>query len=582
MELFRGRWRDVLICLLLAISTFAVYWPARTFDFVDYDDQVYVKENVIVRSGLNAKSVAWAFTQSHSGNWHPLTWLSLMFDCQFFGEKPAGEQGKPGAEVVFTMRAGPMHVHNALLHTLNAGLFFWVVRRMTRAVWVSAFAAALFAWHPLRVESVAWVTERKDVLSTLFWLLTMWAWLSYTERRTLWRFGLALLLFALGLMSKSMLVTLPCVLVLLDFWPLKRWPPPKPAAPPPLRAKAKKKRGVPLPAAVAGPGGVSGRWLLLEKLPFFALVAAVGAWTLRTQRHDGAMTFGDSLPLVQRFTNGLVAYVEYLRKFFWPDDLAVFYPHPGQWPWARVAVAAVTLGVISALAVWQRRLRPHLLFGWLWYLGTLVPVLGLIQVGGQAWADRYTYVPMLGIVVALAWEMSAWIRRVELPAAATGALAALVLAICLGLTARQLQHWKSTFALFSQALEVTRNNHRAHKGVADVYSDEKKFGQANWHYEEALRIKPTFLGARLNYGIALVNQTNYAAAIPQFRLAIQSNPANAEAHNNLAAVCEMSGNYAEAIKEYQAALRFRPNYLTAQRNLDRLVARQKKSEPANP
>ncbi|MBI5775725.1 MAG: tetratricopeptide repeat protein [Verrucomicrobia bacterium] len=568
MESIRPRGREFVIGLLLAAVTLAAYWPARNFDFVDYDDQDYVKDNAFVRSGLNKTSVEWAFQQSHSGNWHPLTWASLMFDCQFFGEK------KNPADRLFNVQAGPMHVHNALLHAANAALFFWVLRRMTGAVWASAFAAALFAWHPLRVESVAWVTERKDVLSTLFWLLTMGAWLRYTERRSAWRYGLALLMFALGLMSKSMLVTLPCVLVLLDFWPLKRWPAKVPPPPPP---KSKKKNALP-PAPVAeAPTGVPWKWLVLEKIPFFALIVAVSVWTLHTQRSGGAMTFGDSLPMKHRLLNGLVAYAEYLRKFFWPDDLAVFYPHPGQWPAARIAVAATVLVLISALAVWQRRARPHLLLGWLWYLGTLVPVIGIIQVGGQAWADRYTYVPMLGIVVALAWELAIWVQRLRVPTGVIGVLAAIALAACLAATVAQLRHWQNTFSLFSHALDVTKNNHRAHKGVADVYRDEGKNVEADRHYEEAIRIKPTFLGARVNYGMALVNQKKFDAAAFQFRVAVQINPNNPEAHNNLAAVLEMTGKHPEAIQEYRKAIELRPNYPTAINNLNKLLARQPKS-----
>ena len=386
-----------------------------------------------------------------------------------------------------------MHVHNVLLHTANVCLLFWVLRRLTGMRWPSALAAALFAWHPLRAASVAWIAERKTILSMLFWLLTLLAWMRFIEQRTPRRYALTLVAFILGLLSKPTVISLPFVLLLLDFWPLQRWTP----------SSIARVSGQPQPTKkrASMPAQLAWKQLLLEKMPFFALSFVAAVLTFWRSAAGGAMTFGETLTFPQRLTNALVACVEYLRKFVWPSDLAVFYPHPGDWPWWRVAVATAILLLVTVIALWQRRPRPYVLVGWLWYLGTLVPVLGLTQVGGQAFADRYTYVPMVGIAIMVAWGAVDLTAR--WPTGLRLASAGVVLATCLVLTIAQVRTWQTTLTLFTHALEVTSNNHRAHKEVADVYAAEKRFDDANRHYEEALPIKPRFFGAQMDYAMAL-------------------------------------------------------------------------------
>src|SRR5208282_972454 len=347
-----------LMVALLVVVTIALYWPAMRCDFINYDDPDYVTANSHIRGGLNWEGVKWAFSNTEQGTqWAPLMWLSHMLAWQLFGANPWGH-----------------HLLNVLLHAANTALVFLVFRQMTGAVWRSLILAAFFGWHPLRVESVVWVTERKDVLSTLFWMLTLWAYVKYVEanqagnsKSKIW-YGTALVMFVFGLMSKAMLVTVPCVLLLLDYWPLERF---------------KNNRA----------------WqLVAEKTPFFALAAAASVVTCVVQKHGGAVATVENLPLGARSGNALISCCRYLGEIFWPADLAVYYPHPGYWPLEWVLLAGVFLCGISVLLFVKRGRFPFLLMGWLWFIGTLVPVIGLVQVGGQAMADRYTYIPSLGML----------------------------------------------------------------------------------------------------------------------------------------------------------------------------------------
>lgn len=541
-----------LIGLVLVGVTIIAYFPTKDHDFVAYDDPVYVSENAIVQRGLTVSGGEWALTTDTASNWHPLTWLSLMLDCQLFGVKP-----------------GPMHVHNVAYHAISGFLVFWILRRVTGATWRSALAAAIFAWHPLRVESVAWIAERKDILSTFFWLLTLWAWLRFLERRTVGRYAITLTTFILGLMSKPMVVGLPLALFIVDFWPLGRL---RQAAPP-----ARRSRGKDSESDVRSP--LASYWslwkpLVIEKAPLLALAFAAGLITLYVQRRGGAMTVGDPIPLMDRVLNGVVAYAEYLRKLFWPHDLAVFYPHPypERWSPLRIATASAAIASVTALAVWQRQARPYLLAGWLWYLVTLLPVLGLVQVGAQAWADRYTYVPMIGVAIMLAWASAEIAERWRFPTAARAGLVAVALMACVTATIRQVHYWQDTLTLFTHALEVTENNYRAHKEVADVYDSEKQFALAQHHYEEAVRINPKFFHAQMNFGIFLFRQSNYRDAAQHFLAATQINANSPEAHANLGAALSGTGDLDEAIVQAREALRLRPNYPTAQRNLAKYLA----------
>ena len=373
--------RDVLVCLFLIITTFAVYWQVHNHDFINLDDDLYITENDQVQKGLSRESVVWAFTTTHAANWHPLTWLSHMVDFQLYGLNPKGH-----------------HLTNVFFHLLNTLLLFFVLQRMTGALWRSGFVAALFALHPLHVESVAWVAERKDVLSTLFWLLTIWAYTWYVERPRRTRYLLTLLTFTLGLMAKPMLVTLPFVLLLLDYWPLGRF------------------QVGQLDTALSAPGQASlstrSVWsqtlrLIWEKAPFFALAAASSIVTFLVQKGGGAVRPWERFPITIRIANGLVSYVKYMGKMIWPSDLAVFYPHPGaSLPIWQAVAAGLLLLSISIAAIRLAKNHPYLAVGWLWYLGTLVPIIGFVQVGGQALADRYTYVSLIGLFIIIAWGVS--------------------------------------------------------------------------------------------------------------------------------------------------------------------------------
>jgi protein O-mannosyl-transferase len=526
-------------CVLLATLTAALYWPARKFSFINYDDPVYVTQNTQVQSGLTWKGVAWALTAGHASNWHPLTWLSHMADVQIFGQS-----------------AGAHHLVNVLLHSANSLLLLLVLLRLTGKAVPSLLAAALFAWHPLHVESVTWISERKDVLSSLFWLLTLWFYAGYAQRRlggpdprrTTWAYLAALICFALGLLSKPMVVTLPFVLLLVDVWPLKR---------------------VSLEAPRAGAWSA----LMREKIPFFALAAGSCVLTLLAQSRSGAVAPLSYIPLDQRVANALVAYVFYLRKTIWPADLAVFYPHPGASPRSLVLVSAALLGLTTWAAWWQSKRRPWLAVGWFWYLGTLVPVIGLVQVGNQAYADRYTYVPLLGIFIAVAWGVTEWAfsSRPKLLAASLGfglALAAYGLA-----THRQLRHWENSETLFRRALAVTENNYLAHHGLAYQLAATGKPDEAQYHYERALAILPTYYEAHLNLGILLLAKGALDPAAEHLLLALQFNPDSVEGHYNYGVVLGRQGKDGAAIVEFNKAAKLQPEHLNAHYNLGLALAK---------
>ncbi|HUD46430.1 MAG TPA: hypothetical protein VMR33_06350 [Candidatus Baltobacteraceae bacterium] len=435
-----------VICVVLAAMTFAVFGQTLGHDFVELDDNDYVFNNPIVARGLTLKGFYWAFG-FHAGNWHPLTWFSHMLDCQLYGLHPGGH-----------------HLTNVLLHAATVILLFLVLRQMTGALWRSAFVAAVFAIHPLRVESVAWVAERKDVLSGLFFVLTIGAYVRYA--RSPWslpRYGLVMLLYALGLMSKPMLVTLPLILLLLDYWPLKRTESP--------------------------------RRLVVEKLPFQALSAAACVATLLAQR-AGIQSSG-SFSLVNRLGNALVACVVYLGQMVWPAGLAVLYPFPSKGlPSGEIALAAILLAGISAAAWAGWRTRPWLLFGWVWYLVMLLPVMGLIQVGGQAHADRYTYLPQIGIYVAVTWLVADW----RLSRTVFGALMTGVLAVLIFCAWRQTAYWQNSETLWTRDLSCTTANDVAQNGLATALLRKGRAAEALSHYEEALRIEP--LNARAQNNLA--------------------------------------------------------------------------------
>jgi len=510
--------------LLLGLIVWA-FLPAIQNGFINYDDELYVTANRQVQQGLTGEGIAWAFRSTETGNWHPVTWLSHMLDCQLFGLRPWGH-----------------HLTNLLLHAANTLLLFLLLRRMTGAVWRSVFVAALFGLHPLRVESVAWVAERKDVLSTLFWLLTLWAYAKFAGESNAQGAGrkffyrLALAFFAFGLMSKPMLVAIPFALLLLDYWPLDRW-----------------KRE-------------STRNLVIGKIPFFALAAVAGVITLAAQSNAGAVAAGN-LPFANRVENALVSYARYLGKIFWPTDLSVFYPHPGHWPMQAVLLSSLLFLGISLSAFALRRQRPYLLMGWLWFVGTLAPVIGLVQAGSQSMADRYTYVPAIGVLVILAWgchELAMRWRHGVMTFSAIGMAAILV---CAALTRQQVGYWKDDETLFQRAIATTKDNYVAHTNLGTALSRKGDLDGAIAEYQKALAAKPNFVNARRDLGIALFQKKRLDEAITELQQAISDKPDYAAAHYNLGVVLNEQGRLDEAMSQFQAAAKLDPRNAEARYRL---------------
>ncbi len=550
--------QPLVLALVLAAAVLWAFVPALDNGFVDYDDPDYVTANPQVQAGLTGQGLKWAWFSSRAANWHPLTWMSHQLDWEFFGPTAWGH-----------------HLTSMVLHAANVVLLFVVLRRLTAAPWKSFLVALLFGVHPLRVESVAWISERKDVLSTLFFLLTIWAYARWVFARqtgvdeqsrlgsapehsdtpTLRRshaltlprsdapipwYALALVFFAFGLCCKPMVVTLPFVLWLLDFWPLNRW--------------SQEKLGK----------------LVLEKAPFLLLACAGSIMTLVVQRRGGAMT--ESLPLAGRLENAAVSYFRYLGKLFYPVDLAFFYPPVGHWPGLVVAGSVLLLGVISLASFLNRRRYGYFLVGWLWFIGTLVPVIGLVPAGEQSMADRYSYIPSIGILLLVVWGAAEF--GAKAPGARSGLKAALgssvaiVLAItCAALARRQVGYWKDDQMLFQHALQVTANNYVAHNNLGSAYDRQGRYDEAIGEFEQALRIKPNYAQAYSNLGAVLLEKGQPDDAIRQFEQALEANPRYAEAHNNLGITFERKGLADRALQEYARAAQLRPEFADAHYNL---------------
>ena len=561
-SLFSDRWA-LAVCSVLVLVTLAVFWQVKAHEFINYDDGLYITENTHVQAGLSIESLKWAFRTGHACNWHPVTWLSHMLDVQLLGLNP-----------------GRHHLVNVLFHIANALLLFLVLRRMTKALWPSAFVAALFALHPLHVESVAWVAERKDVLSTLFWLLTMGAYIFYVERPGYRRYLPVLGFFALGLMSKPMLVTLPFVLLLLDYWPLGRLRPnmqdrgtPRNAPSPEKPAGKKRKAAGPSPQSIvpvkehaAPPGQWSMiRPLLLEKVPLFVFSILSSAVTILTQ--ERAMQSLQKLPAAERIANALVSYGMYLEKTFWPRDLAVFYPRPDAYPLWQVLGAALLLLAATFLVIRYAKRFPYLGVGWLWYLGTLVPVIGLVQVGLQAMADRYSYVPLIGIFIMIAWGVPDCFQRWSHRRIALGVLSGVAILSCIVVTWVQLQFWQDNVALYRHTLKVTTGNFITNNSLGAAFSAQGKNDDAITHFRAAVGIKPEYAEAWYNLGNAYEKSGQIAKAIEAYQQALRINPEYAEAWNNLGIAYGRAGVKEKAVEAFQRALQKNPEYAEAWNNL---------------
>jgi Tfp pilus assembly protein PilF len=568
---------DLLVMLVLVLATAVVYLQVKDYDFVNFDDNEYITENRHVQTGLTSGNITWAFTTFHVSNWHPLTWISHMLDCQLFGLKP-----------------GLHHLVNLFFHMANTLLLFIILHRMTKGLWQSAFVAAVFAIHPLHVESVAWVTERKDVLSTLFWMLTMGAYVFYVQRRELKRYLLTLFFFALGLMAKPMLVTLPFVLLLLDYWPLRRLTIGKASVNEHTQSdrslnrhsKKKERRRSAIKAEHVNKTEKQNRQrpaighIILEKVPFFVLALASSIVTYMAQQKAGAVGSLQSFPLTTRIANALVSYCGYIGKMIWPENLAVLYPHPGMLPAWKVIGAVLFLGITTFLIIRAVKRLPYLTMGWLWYLGTLVPVIGLVQVGVQAMADRYTYIPIIGILIMVAWGVPELLKKWRHRNAALATVAVITLSIFSYVTWKQVGYWQNSVTLFKHTLEKTTNNPIMQNNLGNTLEAEGRLDEAIAHYTESLRIDPNLADSYNNIGLALTKQGRADEAIPNFLKAIRISANHAVAHYNLGTVLASQGKLDEAIYHFRESIRISPDYAKAYNNLGNVLLMQGKIDEA--
>lgn len=533
----------VLLTAALTLLPLLIYWQSLGHDFVDFDDPLYVTENAAVQNGLTLHNAAWTLTANAVFNWHPLTWISLMTDYEIWRLDPKG-----------------YHLTNIILHVANTLLLFFILARMTGTFWRSAFVAALFAVHPLHVESVAWISERKDVLSGCLWFLTLGAYAYYAARPNLFRYAPVFLLLVLGLMAKPMLVSLPLVLILLDYWPLQR-----------------------VSAETLFPPRNLGAWrpILLEKAPLIALALASCAITFIVQQRSGAVGTFQQYPFAARVATALMAYQDYIVNMFWPANLACLYPYQPHLPFWHVALAFGFLAAISALVVWLGRARRYLVVGWLWYLITLVPVIGLVQVGGQAMADRYSYLPLVGIFIMLAWGLPDFVengvRSIALRRALDIALALLAVAVLGILTVlawRQAGYWKNTITVFSRAIAVTENNSLAHNNLANALAGSGKLTESVYHYAKAIEIRPDYYAAYNNIGVSLSKMGRTNEALDYYRASLRIQPDCAETYVNIGKILVEQGAYDQALAHFAEAVRLNPYLVNAHNNMGIILARQ--------
>jgi tetratricopeptide (TPR) repeat protein len=516
------RRQKLIISLGLIAATIVAYEPIRYNGFVNYDDGAYITNNPNVTAGLTPQSVAWAFTKSYSGNWHPLTWLSHILDCQIFGLNPPGH-----------------HLVSLLYHIINALLLFWLLKYMTGSVWASAFAAAVFALHPLQVESVAWAAERKTVLSGLFWLLTIAAYIRYTKKPGLARYISLLVVFGLCMMTKPVVVTLPLVLLLLDYWPLERV-----------------KRRYP-PAGKT----VTMGWLFIEKIPLLALSAILSATTFLVQRHWGAVVAIEKMPFDIRFANAFISYIKYIGKVIWPGGLAAFYPHPrANIPYATAAVCMLVFALLTIFCIYLGRRRKYLATGWLWFAGTLVPMLGLIQVGMQSMADRYMYLPIVGLLFIIAWSVRDFVINHPRWKVAFAALAGVIILAAIILTRAQAGYWRNSMTLFEHALKVTKNNDVAEKGYGSALFEAGRLDEAVVHLSNALRIQPGYFAAGNDLGKVYLKQGKLNEAVSCFNELLKRKKNPPELYYNLGLALSMQKKYDEAAKFLAKTLEMDPKY----------------------
>jgi len=532
-----NRWHATLwISIGLIALNLAIYAPVAGYDFVDFDDKEYVTDNPHLADGFSRRGLEWAWTTGYQANWHPLTWMSHMLDVRLFGFDP-----------------GAHHAVNVALHILSTLLLFGVLLSMTSAPGRSAFVAALFAAHPLHVESVAWIAERKDVLSTVFWMLTIWCYTLYVRDQRRSRFAMVVLCLGLGLLAKPMLVTLPFVLLLLDFWPLER---------------------------VKFAPGQQAVWrqLVREKLPLLGIAAASSAVTFFAQRHWGTVQNLQAFPAGFRIANAANSYIAYVLKMLCPVRLAVYYPSHPLSPWTVIASAAAVTAISATVWLMAARL-PYLLVGWCWYVGTLVPVIGLIQVGKQAMADRYSYVPIVGAFVIVAWGI--WDLPIPRLRRYVPVAAALAIVGCAATARIQLGYWKNFYSLWTHALEVTEDNDVAENNLGAQFINQGKLDDAMVHLVQAVRINPQYATAHSNIGMVFLQQKRLEEAAAQFQETVRLTPSDATAQSNLGVVLSRTGRREEAILHFSEAVRLAPWFAQARNQMARVLIDLGRREEAN-
>ena len=522
---------EVMICLILAATILFVYWQVTTFDFINYDDPDYIINNHSIGHGINLESLKWAFSSiGYTSYWHPITWVSHMLDIQLFGMNP-----------------GMHHFTNVIFHILNSMLLFIVLEKMTGALWRSAVVAFLFALHPLHVESVAWIAERKDVLSTFFWMLTMLSYYWYVQHRSSHRYVIVVLIYILGLLSKPMIVTLPFVLFLMDFWPLKRW------------GFDKSEH-----TSTNGKGKIhTDVWrsrfsfFIIEKIPLIMLAFISSGVTFYGQKSIGAMSALTDVQFVTRLSNAITSYVMYLRNMIWPFNLSIFYPYPDFIDPLKVILSIMFLVLITSLALFFMKKLPYLLIGWLWYLGTLIPVIGIAQVGIQSMADRYTYIPLIGIFIAIVWGSSDFLSRLSHGNAIGSIMATVILSLLMFATWEQISYWKNSEVLFRHAIFVTTDNFLAHDKLGDALFDSDVIGAIN-EYQKSIEIKPHFLFAHYHLGLAFAHEKKYDEACFHYRECLKVNLYYNMAYNGLGDIMLLNGKDDEAIGYYTKSLQIDP------------------------
>ncbi len=535
--------RPTLIYLVLVLVTLGTFWPVFRCDFVRYDDYKYVTENSYIKGGLTLESAARAFTKPHYHMWHPLTTLSYLVDYELFGLNSLWH-----------------HLVNLLFHLANTVLLFWVLKRLTGAVWPSVFVAAVFAVHPFQVESVAWVAERKNVLSGFFWLLTMAAYARYADRPSIGRYLLVVACLCLGLMAKPIVVSLPVALLLLDYWPLDR-----------IRRANQDEPAGPQRAQLRKGGPQYPPWrLLAEKVPMFALAGAVAVATYAIQRAGGVLPELSHIPLPHRLANASISYLTYIEKLIWPSGLAVFYPHPAAgFSVPRLTISIPVLLLLSILCIYFGRRHKYLAVGWLWYIGLLVPVIGLIQAGAQARADRYMYLTMIGPLVIVAWGAGDLLKKWRLPKVLPAVVAGIIVSAAITCASLQLRYWRTDLALFKRAVDVTNNNYIMLNNYANRLKETGKIDEAIENFSKCLLLKPDSPEAHNNFGNALLDKKQTDKAVEHYKKAIELAEGQkrgaypprglAEAHHNLANAFRQQGRFDQAAEHYAAALKVKPD-----------------------